>query len=388
MSLDTLTRPLTREEVEAAIYSALAARGVSTTTWKPGAVVRAIITGVAVVVASASRLQAAIARGGFLELAEGEWLTLVARYVYDVERDQGSFATGNVTLTNAGGGLYLGDPGDLVVRSTAGKLYRSTEAFTLNPLGSATVAVRAVELGSDSTAAATTINALETPLLGVSVSNPTALVGTDEETDEQLRLRCRERTGVLSPNGPRDAYAFVARSTRRADGTSIGVTRVLTVPDGAGTVDVYVARTQGDVSGTAGDITTDLGRIADAIHRQAEPLGVTPVVQSATPLPIDVTYTLWVRDTSGLTDAEIRSRVLGRLITFMSSQPIGGEAIVAGPGFVFVDALETIIGATMEPWLIDVQVTIPAANVAIYVPEAPVLGTVAGTVVQLARGLT
>jgi phage-related baseplate assembly protein len=388
MSLDTLTRPLTREEVEAAIYAALAARGVSTTGWKPGAVVRAIITGVSVVVASASRLQAAIARGGFLELADGEWLTIVARYVYDVERDQGSFATGSVTLTNAGGGIFAGDPGDLVVRSTEGKLYRSTESFSLAPTSTTTVTVRAVELGADSTAAPSTLTALETPLLGVSVTNPTALVGTDEETDEQLRLRCRERTGILSPNGPRDAYTFVARSTRRADGTSIGVTRVLAVPDGTGTIDVYVARADGTVTGTASDPATDLGAIADAIHRQAEPLGVTPVVQSATALPIAVTYTLWVRDTSGLTTEQIVNRVQARLINFMASQPIGGEVITAPNGFVFLDAIETVIGATMEPWLVDVQVTLPTANVSVGASQAPVLGAVVPTIVQLPRGLT
>ena len=59
-SLAELTTPLTADEVEAALYAALAARGAKTTAWKPGAVVRTIIAGVAIVLAAFSSLVAAI----------------------------------------------------------------------------------------------------------------------------------------------------------------------------------------------------------------------------------------------------------------------------------------------------------------------------------------
>src|SRR5690606_22967724 len=134
-TLEELTTPLTREEIEEAIYSTLAAKGVRTTSWKSGGVARTIITGTSIVLSAFSRLQALIAKGGFLDIAEDEWLTLVARHVYGVERIEGTFASGEVTLTNTGGGVFAGDAGDLVFSCSSGpaegKTYRNTAAYSL-----------------------------------------------------------------------------------------------------------------------------------------------------------------------------------------------------------------------------------------------------------------
>ena len=177
---------------------------------------RTIIAALAIILAAFSELQAAIAKGGFLDLAEGAWLTLLARYTYGVERDPGSFAAGPVLVTNSTGNIYSGDPGDLVfLNSATSKTYRNTEAFTIGALATnVSIAVEAIELGIASTSLAGDINQLVTPLLGVAVANPSALVGADEETDALLRERCRLSLGALSPNGPRDAYAYFARSAR------------------------------------------------------------------------------------------------------------------------------------------------------------------------------
>jgi phage-related baseplate assembly protein len=388
VTLDELTTPLTTDQVREAIYSALAGKGVNTTGWKPGSVVRAIITGVAIVLSAFSRLQVDIAKSGFLELAESDWLVLVARYVYGVEKDLGSFATGNVRLDNTGGGVFSGDAGDLIfAHESSGKTYRNTAAFSIAALQTnVVVPVQAVELGSSSTAAPDTITEWETPLLGVTVTNPTALVGTDAETDPVLRARCLEKTGVLSPNGPRDAYSFLARSAVDADGASIGVTRVRTVADGEGNVTVYVATASGDVEGDAEDPDTDLGAINLAIQSQAEPLAVTATAASATPEVIAVTYELWVRDTSSLTDSQIQAAVGARLATFMSTQPIGGNVIGSDPGRVYVSAIETVIGATLPDAIVRVGVTVPASDVELAITDAPILGTVTVTGIHQISG--
>ncbi len=389
-SIDDLTKPLTVEEIKTGIYYALELSGVSTTTWKPGAVVRTLIAGVSIVLAGFSRLQAEIAKSGFLELAEGAWLTLVARHVYGVERDLGSFAAGTVQLDNAGGGVYSGDPGDIVLLNpTTGQTYRNTESYSIGALETGVeVAIEAVELGSDGTSGPNAITELVTPLLGVSVTNPTAIVGTDEETDAALRLRCREKTGVASPNGPRDAYAFFARSAKRADGTSVGVTRVRVVPDGAGNVNVYVATATGGVTGDVDDPDTDLGAIADAIYRNAEPLAVTAIIESASAKSIPVTYEIWLRDTTGLTDDQVKALIANALTAYMASEPIGGEIIPpATTGTVYLSAIETVIGAAVpEGALIKLVVTAPSADTALDLSEAPVLGTVTPTAVHQISG--
>lgn len=389
-TLDELTTPLNRDQVQESIYDALATLGVTTTTWKPGAVVRAIVTGVSIVVSSFSELQSLIARGGFLELAEGVWLTLLARHVYDVERDEGSFATGNVTLDNTGGGVFSGDAGDLIVRNpTTGQTYRNTESFSIAAFETGVVvAIRAIEIGTIATSAPDTITAFETPLIGVTVTNPNAVVGSDPETDPALRARCAEKTGTLSPNGPKDAYSFVAKSTLRDDGSSIGVTRVRSVPDGVGGVDVYLATATGGITGDEEDPDTDLGAIALAIRTQVEPLAITATVQSATTESIAVTYELWIRDSTGLTDTEIEDAIAERLTEFMAAQPIGGNILPGETGRVYLSAIEAAIACVFEEETVRLEVTAPAADVDLAITEAPVLGTVTPTIHQVASGDT
>lgn len=391
MTLAELTRPLTPDEIRAAIYAAIAARGGNPTAWKPGSPTRTIIAGLAIVLAGLSGLIAAIAKSGFLELAEGDWLTVVARYVFFVERGAGTFATGSVVIDNAGGGVFELEPGDLIVISSAtGKGYRNTAAVSIGALATGVaVPVQALELGSDSTAVPGAIDDFETPLPGLSVTNPNAIVGADPESDAELRERCLAKTGTLSPNGPRDAYVFVAKSAVRASGERIGVTRVRTIPDGIGGVDVYVARADGTVSGDANDPATDLGAVAAAIHTQVEPLAITPRVQGAALLPVAVTYQLWVRDTSGLTNPQIETAVSERLTEFFATQPIGGHVIPGETtGRVYVSAIAAVIGATLPGREVRVSVTSPAADVDVAVAQAPVIdGAPVATITQVAGGV-
>lgn len=382
-----LTTPLTRSEVEAAIYAAIEARGVKTSSWKPGAIARTIIAGTAIVLSAFSTLQQRIARSGFLELSVGDWLTIVAREVYGVERNTGSFAAGNLTLDNTGGGLFTPGIGDVIVsNSTTGKTFRNTAAFVLNPLQLGLgVPFEAVEIGADSTSAPGDVDTFETVLLAVTVTNPLALVGQDPETDADLRTRCLAKTGTLSPNGPADAYRFLALSAVTTGGTPAGINRVRTVPDGLGNVQVIVATASGPVTGTIGDPSTALGAVDEAIQTQCVPLAVTATVESAIAATVAVTYQVWVKNTIGLTAPQIATRIATALATFLSTQPISGSRKVPGPGFVFVEQLEGVIAeAVGSSSLVDELVSVPAANLAIASNGAPVLGTVTATVTIVA----
>ncbi len=379
-TLADLTTPMTVDEARTAIYDAMAAKGVRTTSWKPGAVVRTIVTCVAIVLAAFSRFQATVASGGFLELAAGQWLTLVAYYVYGVERSAGAFASGIVRFDNSGGGVYTGAAGDLVVRnSTTNKTYRNTEAFSIGALAlNVDIAFQATELGADSTSGATDIDQLVTTLPGVTCENPTALVGLDAETDAELRTRCSAKLGSLSPNGARDAYEYIARSTLAADGSAIGVTRVRTIPDGLGGLDVFLATATGTVTGTEGDPSTPLGAIAAAIQAQVEPLGITASVSSATAYVVAVTYELWVRTDGGMTDAQIQAAVSTALAEFFAGMPIGGDVITPPDGKIYQSAIAAVIGS-VRPDTVRVSVTLPAADLLLLVANAPVLGVVTCT---------
>lgn len=387
-SLAALVTPLTVDEAKAAIYTAMANRGVSTTSWKPGAVVRTIIAACAIIYAAFSSMQAAIANGGFLDLATGPWLTLLARYVYNVDRSPEGFATGFITLTNSGGGVWAGDPGDLIVSNPdTGKTYRNTEAYSLGASTSIVVAIQAEEAGSASSSAPDSITNMVTTLLEVTCNNADALVGSDEETNAALRQRCREKTGAASPNGPRDAYAYFAKSAIRTDGVKVAVTRVRTIPDGFGSVNVYVATASGSVTGDVDDASTDLGAVNKAIQENVVPIGITAIVQSATPVEIDVEYELWVLDSINASNDEIMELNSNSLAKFFGEMDIGGEVIAgvfpADAGGVFVDSIKAIIAQGLGfGSVVRLVVTEPADDTELAANEAPVLSSVTVTSVH------
>lgn len=382
-SLDDLTTPLTRAEVETAIYQVLSLVGVNTTSWKPGAVVRTMIVAVSIVLSAFSTLQAKIARSGFLELSSGDWLTLVAYYVYGVPRLTATFATGQVTLTNSAGGVFSGDADDLIFsNSTTGKTYRNTAAFSIGALATVTLDIQATEVGSASTSAPGAIDTMTTPLPGVTCSNALAVIGRDAEEDPPLRTRCSETLGALSPFGPWDAYASAVRNATHSDGTSLGVTRVRITKDGSGNVYVYLASASGAVLGTVGDLSTDLGIADEAIQQLAAPLAVTAHTLSATAVPIAVTYEVWMYNTSGSTPTQVQNTIATALGTFMSAQPIGGNIISPAAGKVFVDAVRAVIAGTFPGIIFHVAVTLPAADVTLAITEVPVLGTIVCTAIH------
>jgi len=388
-TLSELTTPLTADEVETAIYDAIEARGAKTTSWKPGAVVRTIIAGVSIVLAAFSQLSALVASSGFLELATESWLTLVAQYVFGVTRTTATFATGTVTLTNASATPYSGGAGDLIVQnSTTGAAYRSTESWALDAAGGANdeidVAVKAIEAGSDSTSPAGDIDTLVTTLSGVTVTNAAAVVGADEETDSALRTRCLERTGALSPNGPSDAYRYVARNATAANGDAIGVTRVATQAVGDGTVNVWVASATGKISGTAANPATDLGAIAEAIYEQAEPLGIEAVVDTVGSTMVAITYELWMYSSAGLTTSEVEDLVEAAIIDLFSNVPIGGH-LIGTDRRVYIEDIISAIDA-VRPEIFRVDLTLPASDVTLSIDDIPVIGAVTATVNLVSGG--
>lgn len=381
-TLDELTTPLTRQEIQKSIYDVLGLLGVNTTGWKSGAVVRTMIVASSVVLAAFSELQSAIARGGFLALAEGQWLTLVARYVFGVERIGATFASGTITLINSGGGVYSFDPDDLIFgNEITGKTYRNVGSVSLGASSTITIPIQATEAGSPSTSGPEEIRVMVTTVLGVTCNNLSQLTGTDDEKDAALRSRCQERLGALSPFGPWDAYAHAVRSATRADETSVGVTRLRIVKDGFGNVTTYLAGVDGAIAGDPEDPDTDLGIANEAIQRNAAPLAINAIVLSADNHPIAVTYEVWMYSVSSLTDDNVAGLIIGALAAFMQAQPIGGNAIGSDPGKVFVHAIRTAIFNAV-PEIFQVAITVPAVDEVMDPQDVATLGVITPTAIH------
>ena len=375
-TVSDLTTPITTDQAQASIYRVLAQIGVTTTSWKPGAVPRTMIKAVAIILSALSSLQADIANSGFLEFSEGDWLELVAFYVYGITKQKATFASGSVTLVNSGGGVYVLSADDLVfVHRFTGKTYRNSGSVTLGAMTTITIPIVATEVGTASNANPGDVNALTTVLLGVTCGNALPLVGLDDQSDPDLRTLCYEQLGALSPMGPWDAYSSAIRNAKRSDGSTLGVTRIRIVKDSTGHVYTYSATPSGGLTGTVGDLTSDLGVADEAIQQFSVPLAVTAINAGATDVPIAVTYEVWMYNTSGKTPTEVQDAIATTLSNFMAKQPIGGNIIGGAAGKVFVDAIRAAIENTF-PEIFHVAVTLPAGDTTLAISEVPTLGAV------------
>lgn len=377
MSLDDLTTPLTVDQARLSIYSVLGQLGVDTTTWKPGAVVRTMIASVAILVSALSRLTSEIAKSGFLETATGEWLRILALNVYGVTKIDATFATGPALLANSSGGIYVLSDGELqITNQRTGATYVNVGPLTI-PGNSSNIpcTLTATEAGNGSTALVTDVMLVSSPLPGVSCALTAALVGLDAESDPSLRLRCSEKLGALSPNGPPDAYGFAARGAKRGDGSVIGVTRVRLTNDGFGNVDVYVADASGAID------PADLSFVDTAIQTQAAPLAVTARIHNAIEVPTAVVCTVYAYNNSGLSIVQIQDAVTSVLVDFFASQPIGGN-IIGVSGAVYRNAIIAAIGRAAGAQIFNVTLSTPAADVALSVDQVATL-TGATITVQL-----
>lgn len=377
MSLADILSSLEPEEVMQTELEGAEALGLTTSTWQSGDPTRTTLAIFSRLFSLWTKLAVQAIAGGLLDYSAGGWLTLLARNMYAVERIPRTAATCTVRLTNAGAGVYPIAAGDITVAASGtGKTYRTQDTGTLAAFGTLDLSVLAEEPGSESSAAIGEIDTIVSPtLIGVSAENTTVAVGSDEESDEALRIRCRESLAALSPDGAAAAYAYVARSALRTDGTSIGVTRVR-VSATAGVVSVLLADPDG--APEAGDVT----RIDDLIQTQVVPLGVTCSVAGAEAQTIAITYTSYVPTATPASDAEIKAQQLTSLEQYFSTIPIGGfPTAVPGAGKVYHDLLRSRISDAVAEVFTTTLAT-PAADVSMTATKVAILGTVTGTIVR------
>lgn len=362
--LADLVAPLKWTEARDWITSTSGKLGISVTTWNSDSAMLAFVVSCSSMFEALSELQAEAIAGGFLEHARGPWLRMLARYVYGVEPEDATFATGDITLTNQGGGLYELEAGDVILRNAStGKTYRNVAGFSLGSNSVVTVTFMAQEVGAASNANTGEISEFVTVLNRVVASNATALIARDEESPAELKARCREKLGSLSPFGPWDAYSYAARTAKLPSGQSIGITRTRVTKDGYGNVFLCVATASGGVTGEAELPDTAIGAIDAAVGRMAEPLGVTAQTRSADAIAVTVAYTAWVWNTSGLSVEAIRARVAAALAAYFATYPIGGNTINPEVnGSLFREALTAVIHNAL-PEIYLVELGTPAVDV-------------------------
>jgi hypothetical protein len=375
VSLATLLVQETKEAIYGTALSIASAIGLPVSSWQAGDPTRSLYHVEATTLETLEAVVVGYIQSGFLDYAEGDWLKILADQVYGVTVEEATAATTDVVLTNSGGGVYTIDAGDLTFKnSTTDKTYRNTTGGTLNAGSTLTVTVVADEVGSDSSAAATEIDALVTTLLGVTCSNAAAAIGTDEQDDAVTRVQCRERLGRLSPNGPKEAYNDVARDSSLTGTTAI--TRVRTYGDSTtGTVTVYLAGPSGAV------VEADRALVELAILEWATPICITPSVLSCTNVTVAVTYSMSLYKRSNVTAAEAAEVVETALEAAFAAQPIGGDILPpAVTGKLYQSLILSTIRSAFPDDAFNVTVSAPAGDTALTNGQVAVLGTVTPTI--------
>lgn len=350
-TIEQLITPQTAAQIRAAMVTALVQLSVRADLWRSGGVASTILTVASIILAQLSTLLSNGIRSFFLPYATGVGLKLLAYYVYGVTAPEATFATGEVTLTNTGGGVYTVAIGELsLLNSATGATYINTEAFTLDALSTETIAVRATVAGTVGNANPTAIDTLVTSLLGVTCSNATSVVGSDAISDPALRQLCLDSLAANSARGPRASYAYAIRTaTNPVTGALVNINRWTISPGSStGIVTIVVASPSG--APDADDVTG----AGTNVEATARPDTVTVNLSGATEVAYIASVGVWFTAPTGTTSAQAVTAMATALTTFFENYPVAGQ-LVGGTTGLFGGAVIGAIGqglATIDATLI------------------------------------
>lgn len=381
-TLADLVTPLTETEAFDTLIAILEAVGFPVSSWHKGGIYRSIFKVIGKALSHVTDLQALIAGSGFLDYAEtGGWLEFVAEQFFNVIATPASFATGTLTIDNNEGGVFHFEPREFrCFNPTSQKVYLNRDAFDVAPNQTGVeVTIDALEIGASSSSDANAIVGIETPGNGLSCANDAAVVGFDAESAPSIRIRCRAKWGALSPDGPKAAHEYVARTFELNGG--VVVTRVKGFWNSdIGEVLIYVA----GPSGALGD--DDVAKIQDAVDRLSACTGIDATVVSATNLIVNVTATIWFHSSLNLTTTDMQTATAAYLTSWVAGLDIGGEDTGSG-GKVYRAAVEGALQRVPGKPVITASVGTPASDLAVAlstsVGEVPVPGTMTITAVQV-----
>ncbi len=340
MPLADLLKPRTRAQILSRMLGVLSIDypGHSLTNYTPGDPQRTLLELPAEGIADAERLIAAVAAGGYLDTASGEWLSELAYSQYGLLRQDSVIAQGYLTFTALpGNGPYELEAGAVWASTPSGAVRFVTLAGATVPVGGTVqVLAQAESPGSVSNVTANSLTVLNTPQPGLSVTNAPdwlVLAGADAESDLSLRQRCRLRWAERGGGATRGAYEFWALSST----PSVDKVAVLDQhPRGQGTVDVVLWGTGG-----LGPVPVAL---ADAYIQDRRPVTADVQVYAATPRVLAFSLQLYA---PGADRTRIAGEIIANLSALQQATPIGGSVYLA----------EIIEAAMLPAGMLDVVTT-------------------------------
>lgn len=271
-----------------------------------------------------------IVKGGFLETAEDGWIELVG---------EGFFRLTRQPATNAIHELQFADTGSVgpkeikeavrVAVADDGQLFRAIESQTVPLNGTVKVQFRAENAGAAGNVLPGTINRLQTPISGITVSNPeiagtgssTIAAGTDKELKTAYSDRCTARWGTLAAGGNTGAFVTWIGEAFKAAGLANTITRYRvddSNPYGQGSIGVWLANAAG--AATSSEVTT-----VDNYMQPRKPLGSGQLVVAAASVQAEaVSGTIYADSTPNVV-----AKAQTALATLASTYPMGSDLYIA-----------------------------------------------------------
>ena len=350
------------------VIDLLAQLGFPSNSWQSASIQRTMVQAMGWVYMTCRNLVASSVTFGFNETAEDDALTYFAASHYDNTRIAAVKTQGTVRLTGGATGSfpYAIAIGDLVV-SDGTYTFRNITGGTLNASSTLDLTFEAEVAGDDSNVADTTITTMVTPLAGVTCSNPDlgaglgwmTRVGVDAETNAALRARNRTKWAALPIEVPADGYEYIAR-------TAVSNCRVDvddSNPGGAGTVYVYIAKSDGAASGA------EVTLVQAAVD--ARLMGGQCTVYAADAVTQNFDFDLYHE--SGYTSANIKTAVEAAITAFVNSQPVSGNDNPPPGGLITLNALIAAISAVTG--VSAVVMTTPSSDITVPAWDVIVCGT-------------
>ncbi len=345
LTLDQLTTPITEDEALETSLTILSQLGFQATSWQSGGIQRTLLSLFCKTWAQLSTIINAIANGGFASTSSGAWLTLVAKYVFNLTRQEAQSTIGQILLTNSGGGTNTFAAGDIIVAdqpngTASANTYTCTAGGTLGPHSSLSVEFKANVAGAAGNIAPGTTLYLWTPISNVAATNP-ALVptsntwvttpGADAESDQRLALRCTGAWPMRTYSNTNGAYIGWALTALPA------LTRAQMVfAPGNFTVQLVGATALGAID--AGQITT----IEDYINGVDDGIGRRPfndiftAVGATTVTSPSLTVTAYCVASAISTAPAL---ITAALLNYIGSIPLGGSLLTGSQGRVIFTEL-------------------------------------------------
>lgn len=322
-SFEELIQVQSKSTILSTLLGFLSLKGYPVSSWVTGMVSKDLSEFVAAFLSDLTNRVVQIAKGGYLDYAEGDWLTVLARSFYALDRAPAVAAQHYLTLTNATGGTINVTVGSLF--QTVGGVQFSVPATSIGSGLSVVATATAVTPAASGNVALNTITQSVSSYPGLTATNaPDAFTGSslittgsDEESNELLRSRCKAKWSSIGAGGNADAWRYWALNAVPGVVTKV---KIFPAVPGGMQVTYVVANDTGPIS------LTDFLTVVDYVATRC-PLTITPNALNASTSTTKPTGTVYYKNTTSLANAQ--SDVAASLLALQKRKDIGDPLFFA-----------------------------------------------------------